>query len=175
MAYVISVQCKHCKQKVLITVDETMFSKNLPVRCKSCDKIFSVAVPREDVFLKKKPPPPGGTIIESIKKKETILKLEVKQNQFSEHQVFTINQKVTTVGRKDSNSNADIQIETTDLCISRVHLVIEKKKDDGFTIADKNSKNGTYVNDDKLKKEDTFYIKDGDIIGLGKTKIEVRI
>jgi pSer/pThr/pTyr-binding forkhead associated (FHA) protein len=180
MAYAINTTCKKCTQKTVLSITDTMFGKITPIRCKKCDKIYSVAVPKKQVFIDRenknsKREEPSKTIIGKKKEEEAILKLEVKQSQFSKQQNLNINQKITTIGRKSPSSSADIQIDTTDQHISRVHFIIEKRTNNSFTLADKGSGNGTYLNNEKLDLEEVVYLSDGDIIGIGKTKIEARI
>lgn len=180
MNFKINPICTKCKHKQLISVNPAMYGKSVALRCKNCDNLFTISVPKEEAFLKAKkksvkPPPIGGTVISTVKGDKKLLKLEVKESQFTVSQLFSVDQKVTIIGRKSPSSNADIQIETTDLHVSRTHLIIEQKANKNFTIADKSSGNGTSVNNTKLDKDEVLYLRDGDIIELGKTKIEVRL
>lgn len=75
---------------------------------------------------------------------------------------FPLTKKTTVLGRLHTN---DICLE--DPNVSRVHAEI-KLEDDGFTLYDLGSTNGTFVNDKPQKK---WILQDGDAIVLGETEL----
>lgn len=64
-----------------------------------------------------------------------------------------------SIGR---DSECDISI--SDRQVSRVHAKIEIRDQDHLCLIDQNSKNGTYVNGDRL--EEPYFLEDGDIIKI---------
>ncbi len=77
------------------------------------------------------------------------------------NQTFEINQEVTTLGRDISN---DIVINDRET--SRHHLRLTRS-DDGLTIEDLGSTNGTFVNGKRISG--ITPLQNGDMIGLGET------
>ncbi len=55
--------------------------------------------------------------------------------------------------------------------VSRIHAVLKKSKDK-VIIMDLGSSNGTYVNGDRLTPENEYPLSHGNIISLGKLKIQ---
>ena len=78
-----------------------------------------------------------------------------------------------TVGRKASSSTADVQLETSDLYISRNHALINVRRlPDGnikVDISNSKNKNTTKINGVILEDGDAFVLHDEDKILLGKT------
>lgn len=75
------------------------------------------------------------------------------------------------VGRRAANSSATIQIPCTTNRMSREHLVIEVKNEDGlgvfhYAYLNKAKVNATYIGSSKLEVGDCHILKDGDIIKL---------
>ncbi len=75
-------------------------------------------------------------------------------------QQYKINIRQTMIGR---SINADIQVN--DDSVSRDHAFIIKDKN-GYRISDNASKNGCFVNDNKV---DERYLLDGDLLRIGNT------
>ncbi len=73
------------------------------------------------------------------------------------------------IGRDEKN---DIVIRDDQL-VSRRHAVIEQDGDKLF-LQDKDSTNGTYVNNNPVPKGAKVLLKCGDVISVGKTKLTVK-
>jgi len=76
--------------------------------------------------------------------------------------------KIITIGRDENN---DIVIRDDPL-VSRKHALIEKDGDK-YYIMDKGSTNGTYLNNNPIPRCERVKLKKGDVITLGKTKLEI--
>lgn len=76
---------------------------------------------------------------------------------------FPLESERTTIGRRPTN---DIHIDN--LAVSGEHAVILKKGDD-FYIEDKDSTNGTEVNDKLVK---SYLLQSGDLISFGKHQLK---
>jgi pSer/pThr/pTyr-binding forkhead associated (FHA) protein len=76
--------------------------------------------------------------------------------------------KMISIGRDEKN---DIVIRGDPL-VSRRHALIEKEGDRYF-IMDKGSTNGTYLNNNPIACLERVPIKSGDVIVVGKTKLEI--
>jgi predicted component of type VI protein secretion system len=77
--------------------------------------------------------------------------------------IYIIDKDSTRLGRDSSN---DFIIN--DPTISRQHLVIEKHDDHSITLEDLGSRNGTFVNEERLTPSEKQVIHDGDVIRCGK-------
>jgi len=76
--------------------------------------------------------------------------------------------RMISIGR-DENSNIVIG---DDPLVSRRHALVEKEGD-SYYLMDKGSTNGTYLNNNPIPKCERVKIKSGDVITVGKTKLEI--
>ena len=76
--------------------------------------------------------------------------------------------KIITIGR-DKNNGIVIN---DDPLVSRRHATIEKEGSNYF-VMDNGSTNGTYLNNNPIPRFEKTKIKRGDVITLGKTKLEI--
>ncbi|XP_074641322.1 E3 ubiquitin-protein ligase RNF8-like isoform X2 [Tubulanus polymorphus] len=72
------------------------------------------------------------------------------------------NRNEVVIGRAP---NADVTLTAT--VISRQHAVMKKKPNNEWTIVDMKSMNGIFVNNMRLKPDERYELKNGDIIQLG--------
>ncbi|MGA0555884.1 FHA domain-containing protein [Larkinella sp. VNQ87] len=104
-------------------------------------------------------------------------------------QTFNLKQGLNTVGRVSQKSPSDLMIQTQDRYMSRPHCTIEVKINklgqvdyvlqDGARQPDgsrKNSQNGTFLNGQEpaLHPSEQIYLKDGDTIQIGETKVVLK-
>lgn len=93
------------------------------------------------------------------------------------------------IGRKSVSRPCDIMIETQDPYMGRNHCILEVKpsRSGGYEfflsdvknssgVAEQMSTNGTFVNahPTALRPKDMVYLKDGDTIQMGKTKVVIK-
>lgn len=97
----------------------------------------------------------------SKKLKTTVAKLRFRDRSFNINRMISI-------GRDEKN---DIVIREDPL-VSRKHALIEKEGID-YYVMDKGSTNGTYVNNNPIGCCERVKIKSGDVIMVGKTKLEI--
>jgi len=76
--------------------------------------------------------------------------------------------RLISIGRGEQN---DIVI-SEDPLVSRQHALIEKEGQE-YYVMDKGSTNGTYVNNNPIPRMERVKIKIGDIVMVGKTKLEI--
>jgi uncharacterized Zn finger protein (UPF0148 family) len=86
---------------------------------------------------------------------------------------------MNTIGRKATNSQSSIQLETADEFISRKHANIELivKADDTFEhrLSDAGSVNGVYHNGEKIGKSDVIILGLNDQIRIGHTTFKFTV
>jgi len=93
---------------------------------------------------------------------------------------FPITKEENVIGRRSQNDPADIVIQD-DPYLSRKHFCIKKLKvNQGnnqyeYLIYELNAKNKTKINNCFLKEGEKLYLKDGDIIDAGTTKLVFNI
>lgn len=93
---------------------------------------------------------------------------------------FAITKEENVIGRRSQNDPADIIIQN-DPYLSRKHFCIKKLKvkqgndQYEYLIYDLNVKNKTKINNCLLKEGEKLYLKDGDIIDAGTTKLVFNI
>ena len=184
MEYKMAFKCKNCQTKMMVVAKDGMYGSKQAFRCKDCGEITAVMVPAEEVFIKKfsakKPTTSnaGATMISTNMAKQTYLKLEMQESENTKKQVFDIDQEKMTIGRKNNAGfkyKPDIEIQTTDNYMSKIHAQFSRKKDKSFTIADLGSANGTWLNGDKLNSNDEEYVEDGDKIKVGRSYFKIKI
>ncbi|MFH1129848.1 MAG: GGDEF domain-containing protein [Pseudomonadota bacterium] len=78
--------------------------------------------------------------------------------------VYELNEKRMVVGRDDS---ADVQI--LDAGISRIHCTLFKQQNGSHVLEDAGSKNGTFINNRRIKGQ--YQLQDGDKIQVGAMTI----
>jgi len=104
-------------------------------------------------------------------------------------QTFNLKKGLNTIGRLSQKSPSDLMIQTEDRYMSRPHCTIEVKINklgqvdyvlqDGAILPDstrKNSQNGTFLNGQEpaLHPSEQIYLKDGDTIQIGETKLVLK-
>lgn len=90
-------------------------------------------------------------------------------------QAYPLQMGINSVGRKASSSTSNIQIETSDRSMSRLHSIINvTRMFDGTlrtTIKNANNKNATFVSGQILCDGDTIVLNDGDVIKMGNVNV----
>jgi len=76
-----------------------------------------------------------------------------------------LSNKAFGIGRDKHNA-----VIISDSSVSKFHATVTFKKATGY-ITDTNSSNGIFVNDNKIKPDKPYKLKNNDIIVLGKTRI----
>jgi pSer/pThr/pTyr-binding forkhead associated (FHA) protein len=178
---ILNFKCKHCSTKLELRLKDDVFNTTQHIRCFKCGKITSVKIKEKEKYIK------DATKIEDEAKKTNIISVNTKQasvyliieeNEFTKNQSFEIDQAKMTLGRKNTagpKAKPDVEINTEDMYMSKIHAQIIRKKNNDFVIIDNDSTNGTWLNDEKLKPYDEFYLENNDIIRLGRTSINVKI
>lgn len=102
--------------------------------------------------------------------------LEIRNKESKERYPLRIG--IQVIGRKSVEKFSDIPLDIEDKTVSRTHCIIEGLKDAKdnlcYILLEKNSKNGVYLNGNKLTKDDELYLEDGDEIQLGHTCLVFR-
>ncbi len=84
--------------------------------------------------------------------------------------LYPLNLGINIIGRKSATSSADVQIETDDKTVSRLHIAIEvvELQSGGHKhyLSNANNKNTTMVNDHKVENDDKLILNSGDIIKM---------
>ena len=85
---------------------------------------------------------------------------------------FPLNEDLMTIGRVSKSVKwPGAQVLLTDRAVSRPHACIQRDKE-GFSIVDLESANGTTVNGQRISGPHP--LTDGDVIGLGETRLVFR-
>lgn len=84
-------------------------------------------------------------------------------------QEFTLDKSEMTIGRAPAS---DILL-AKDKLTSRRHATIHHD-DNGYTLRDENSANGTFVNGQQLETMVPYHLKDGDLVGVGEYELLYR-
>jgi len=88
---------------------------------------------------------------------------------------YEITKGKSIVGRHNQNSVADIQIQELGMeNISRNHCELENHEGI-LRIKDLDSKNGTYINDQKMDSHESYQLNNLDLLKLGNCTLEVKI
>jgi len=95
------------------------------------------------------------------------LKTSFKRIQFKDKDIEL--SKTFKIGRGKDN---DIVI-LDDPLVSRRHALIEREGTD-FYVRDKDSTNGTFLNNNPIPKGERIELKCGDVIMVGKTRLEIK-
>ncbi len=173
--------CPHCGTNYIIRNGNQ--ESNLPSwkKCKICQNLMKIDPPSN--LAASQLSEENQTLIVGLDFTKKELLLRILSNSLTPSQEFRVNQPIMTVGRKSHNYQPDIEIETHDAKMSRLHMkIFYNEKGNFYSIQDIGSSNGTFLNEKEVKrhpvdptKNDIKVIHNGDIIRLGKTKIEVVI
>jgi len=164
-----NIQCNECKHNFDMKFPPDVAGKKVKFKCKnkSCNSVIELRVPKSGGIDK-------STILTSTKQREILsARIEVVPNPLTGQMRFDLKDGIMTIGRKSENKKADIQLITDDSDISRIHCSIRTFKDplgtQSFVLKDLKSKNGVFLNEEKLADGEELFLMDGDRIKLGNT------
>ena len=88
--------------------------------------------------------------------------------------IFELGTLPVTIGRRSRDSHPDIDLSEIDpnFLVSRNHAQIVESPG-GMSIKPKKTKNGTFLNGAELDPEETYLLKDGDLIQIGFRGVQV--
>lgn len=179
------VRCGKCKT-ILEYQPEKLNKTNPLLKCPKCNTINKVALP--DSFRKNKNKPPvirvtkkkssEETVVESVPSHKDEVGWIVVHDENTRVQTYPLHLGKNVIGRKSVSKPCDIMIETDDKYMSRNHCAIEvvknKRGQYDYIIYEVSATNGTFINasiDKKLSRYDQIYLKDGNTIQMGHTKV----
>lgn len=91
---------------------------------------------------------------------------------------IVLREGVHTLGRRSPKSTAEIQIDCSDMFMSKVHAQLAVTWSGvglGASVRDLNSSNGTFVNEMRIPSNIDTPLKNGDVLRLGSTGFKVTI
>ena len=158
------VRCPKCK--TVLEVKNSLHEDVKAIVCPKCQARLKVVFHRPDTIF-------GRTILpqQMLPKGTPVLC-------YNGHD-YAFRDGLNTVGRKASSSEADIQVETSDMLMSRYHALIEYRRIEGgffqCIVSNDKNKNVTMVNSHPLADGDKILLNDGDTLQLGNTKLTFKI
>jgi len=169
------VECPKCGKKKAIKLTEELRGKRIGFTCTNngCGEKIKVLIPKA-----KESHQDRKTVIYTTKRNQNSGSLLLLDDTGHPVGKYSLNVGINIIGRKSTNSRADIALETNDLYISRMHCVItviEQETGILFLLKDYGSKNHILVNDQLLNEKEEIYLQDGDIIQMGKTNIKLEL
>ena len=167
----VEISCPQCHVRLSVTNSKNEAIKR--IKCPNCGKQIDIRFKRpvrEDGATVLGGIPTGGETQlgpVSVSRKKAYLEfngvrynLEIGRN---------------TIGRKAKTSNADVQLDTSDLYMSRQHAIINvRRMPDGSIksdIANDKNKNATLVNGIEIMPNDILVLQDGATIKMGHTTV----
>lgn len=164
----ISIKCPYCN--VGLKIDEKKIPSSInSFKCPKCKEPISVSSLEQYGSLRKAE---VTTVV--VAPKQTVAgTLTVLANSETPAQVLNLNEGSLTIGRKSNASKATIGIVSEDKYMSREHIKLEVKKENGggfkHFLSDNNSKNKTLYNSNYLEDGEVVVLKNNDEIIIGKT------
>lgn len=168
----ITVSCPQCATKLAVPVVEGNLGTKKQGGCPKCGKKFLISIPAGLASKFESDPTLGGN------EAEQSLVLETVANGLTAYQSFELTSDYYTIGRKNSSGpehRPDVEVATDDKKMSRKHAAIRKKGKTGFTLKDLGSKNGVFLNGNRMDADEEVYLNDGDQFRLGETTFHVNI
>jgi hypothetical protein len=114
--------------------------------------------------------------------KKSFLRLEKgRVESYDEYDEIPLCAYITVIGRSPGRSETDLRhpdIEIRDDFISRSHLSITYIESEDVYIMqerDGGTRNGTFLNEERIQPGKTYPLKDGDLIGLAKSGRDYRV
>ena len=171
----------NCKATLRLKTDTLPAGKRLQVRCPKCGTISGVVIPAEPV---KSAPVANKTLVINQELSETqrnqaVGRLDVEVPAGQPPQLLQLKEGRNVLGRQSTSKPADIMINTLDTYMRRRHAVIDVfRRHDGcfqYVVSDCGYNNGTFINEvRRLTEHDQIFLKNGDCLRLGKTKLYLR-
>ena len=168
----IAQTCPKCKSVMAITIAESDSGKTKQIACPKCGAKYNVPIPMPYASKFETDPTLGGN------EAEQSLLLEVTANATTVYQSFELTSDYYTIGRKNSSGpehRPDVEVATDDKKMSRKHAAIRKRGKSGFILKDLGSKNGVFLNGNRLDTDEELYLSDGDTFRLSETTFLVNI
>lgn len=161
-----NISCKYCNSPNKINNVEKYQGRKVRFRCinSACREILEVYIPKVKVAEEEE----QTTVVSQTKDVLMNGLLRWQSASTDEIVMYKLTNLINVIGRLSRKSESDIQIPE-DRFISRQHCFIEYVKNKGYIIYDNGSKNGVYVNDKKLRKEDKIYLTHNDQIRIGQS------
>jgi hypothetical protein len=167
------VPCTQCQAK--LKLDETKLSPgSYTITCPKCQTKNKAVVAAPE-------PEPAKENLPALDAPSTEVGWLVVHDENTEAQTHPLKLGKNVVGRLSESKPCDVMIDTEDLRMSRNHSIVEVTiKPNGqyeYLIYDCGSTNGTYINGDtnkKLTEYDLLYLRDGDTIQMGRTKMVLK-
>jgi pSer/pThr/pTyr-binding forkhead associated (FHA) protein len=163
------VQCSKCGEVTVLEVPEEAQGKKIKFNCKNkqCRERIEIRIPKKRIDDK-------STFVTPSKAKNILsATLDVIPNELTPFARFELKKGLITVGRKSKVVKADIQVDTDDSDMSRLHFSINCIKDAlgtiSFILKDESSKNGLSLNGEKLQTDEEIYLIAGDVLKAGNT------
>lgn len=99
----------------------------------------------------------------------------VLENVFGYKQYFALRKGLNHIGRRNKDTQTDIPIITGDPSMDRHHCIIKaslsKKGKPQWSLADHDSRVGTFVGGELLSPKEWYNLSDGDVFTLGATTL----
>ena len=189
------IRCSNdaCKAQLRLNTNGLKTGKTYSSRCPKCTTITPFEVPAEsEASLASDQPQKQVTgqnktlVLDRDDNQPAVTSEQigwlVVHDENTARQTFPLKVGRNVIGRKSNSKTCDIMIETNDAFMSRQHSVIDVLQyADGrfaYIVSDCGSANGTFVNADtsrRLSQHDQIYLKDGDTLQLGKTKLVLKM
>lgn len=177
------VRCGKCK--VVLEYNPEQLNKKRPIlRCPKCKAINEVPISKTIKNNTKKQHSmqnDENTIIQNNTNNTNEVGWIVVHDENTNTQTYPLFLGVNTIGRKSVSKPCDVMIETTDKYMSRKHCTIEVVKNRrgqfDYIIYEESATNGTFINasiNKKLSQQDQIYLKDGNTIQMGHTKVVLK-
>jgi len=163
------VQCSKCGKVTVLDVPEEAQGKKIKFSCKNkqCRERIEIRIPKKCLDDKSTFVTPG--------KAQPVLSatIDVIPSELTPFSRIKLTKGLMTVGRKSKVIKADIQVETEDSDMSRLHFSVNCMKDALGTISyilkDESSKNGLFLNGERIQNDEEIYLMAGDVIKAGNT------
>jgi pSer/pThr/pTyr-binding forkhead associated (FHA) protein len=164
------INCPNAVCNAKLNVHDAAFKKAPPkVYCPVCQMRFTPTISNKLQQTE------NVTSILQKKKAAVQKALLIVHDEQTHLQSFTLPLGEATIGRKNSTKPCLFMIDTKDAYMSRNHFSISTITNNtgvaDYILRDSNALNHTFLNTRKLLAGEEIYLKDGDIIQAGETKI----
>lgn len=164
MSKYISAKCKN-NHTFNVPWSREYAGRTIQKKCPKCNELIIAKIPKS---LSN-----GYTVVPKKKDKKAYgAKLIIHESEYNQEQVFVISGKNNIVGRKNSTKKPNIEIDTIDMRLSRLHFIIRVYKDKEensfrYTLLSPYKTNDILLNDNLLTLDDEIYLSDNDTIKTG--------
>lgn len=167
------ITCPYCSREIQVPTPSSTQVRGVHTVCECCHKPI-VVYPCRTALLLHQDRSIKAVAVDVLSYVKGVF-LEVMESPLAHHQELQIPEGKSMIGKQNSDSETEVQILTDDLDLMRNHASLRLKPDLSLMVKDNASRAGTFVNGERLSKNEWRRLSSGDVLLLGATACIVHL